>query len=34
MVADLVLVDGDPEADITSLARIRLVLREGRTIFW
>lgn len=34
MVADLVLVDGDPEADITSLARVRLVLREGRTIFW
>lgn len=34
MVADLVLMDGDPEADITSLARVRLVLREGRTIFW
>jgi len=34
MVADIILVDGDPEADITSLARIRLVLREGRTIFW
>lgn len=34
MVADLVIVDGDPEADITSLGRVRMVLREGRTIYW
>ena len=34
MVADLVLVEGDPEVDVTAFGRVRLVLREGRPLFW
>jgi len=34
MVADLVLLDGDPEVDVTAFNRVRLVLREGRALFW
>ena len=34
MVADLVLLDGDPEMDVTAFGRVRLVLREGRALFW
>lgn len=33
MVADLVMVEGDPEVDVTALARVQLVLREGRPLF-
>jgi imidazolonepropionase-like amidohydrolase len=28
--ADLLLVDGDPLADLTALTRVRLVTRDGR----
>jgi imidazolonepropionase-like amidohydrolase len=34
MVADLVLVEGDPEVDAMAFGRVRLVLREGRPLFW
>jgi len=33
MVADLVLVDGDPEVDVNAFGRVRIVLREGRPLF-
>jgi hypothetical protein len=33
MVADLVLLDGDPEVDATAFTRVNLVLREGRPLF-
>jgi imidazolonepropionase-like amidohydrolase len=32
MDADLVVLDGDPESDITVLSRVRAVWREGRSI--
>ena len=31
--ADIVVVDGDPAADISALARVRLTLRRGQTIY-
>jgi len=34
LVADLVLLEGDPEVDVTAFGRVRLVLREGRPLFW
>ncbi|CAN5753627.1 hypothetical protein BH23GEM11_BH23GEM11_14020 [soil metagenome] len=33
MVADLVLVDGDPRADLSALERVRWVLRDGIPIY-
>jgi len=33
MLADLVMVEGDPEVDVTALARVQVVLREGRPLF-
>lgn len=33
MIADLVLVDGDPSADIGALDRVRAVIRDGITIY-
>jgi len=33
MVADLVLVDGDPEVDVNAFGRVRIVFREGRPLF-
>jgi imidazolonepropionase-like amidohydrolase len=33
MDADLVVFDGDPRADIRSLARVRLVLHRGRLVY-
>ena len=33
MAADIVVVDGRPDDDIRALARIRLVLRNGRVIY-
>lgn len=33
MVADLVLLDSDPEVDATAFGQVRMVLREGRPIF-
>ena len=32
-LADLVLVDGDPVADIEALSRVTLVAKEGRIVF-
>jgi imidazolonepropionase-like amidohydrolase len=31
--ADLLIVDGDPTADITALARVRLVMQAGRVVY-
>jgi imidazolonepropionase-like amidohydrolase len=31
--ADIVVVDGDPERDIRSLAKVRYTLRDGRVIY-
>jgi len=31
--ADLLVVDGDPTADISALCRVRLVMQAGRTVF-
>ena len=31
--ADLLVVDGDPMADITALARVRLVMQAGRVVY-
>ena len=33
MAADVVVVDGRPEDDIRALARVRLVVRDGRVIY-
>lgn len=33
MDADLVALDGDPSQDVTAFARVRLTIREGRTIY-
>jgi imidazolonepropionase-like amidohydrolase len=33
MVADLVLLAGDPELDATAFTQVRVVLREGRPLF-
>jgi imidazolonepropionase-like amidohydrolase len=32
LVADLIVVDGDPAADITALRQVRLVLRDGNVV--
>ena len=31
--ADLVLLDGDPVADIEALGRVELVIKEGRIVY-
>jgi len=33
MLADIVLVDGDPSVDLTALDRVRWVLREGAVVY-
>jgi Amidohydrolase family len=33
MIADLILVDGDPTADISAIRRTRFVMRDGRFYF-
>lgn len=33
MVADMVLVEGDPSSDLSALERVRWVLVEGRTVY-
>jgi hypothetical protein len=33
MVADLVLLEGDPEVDVTAFGRVQMVLREARGLF-
>ena len=32
-LADLVLLDGDPIADIEALGRVELVMKEGRIVY-
>jgi imidazolonepropionase-like amidohydrolase len=32
-VADLVLLDGDPDADVTALARVRVTVRAGEVVY-
>ena len=31
--ADLVVLEGDPDADIRALARVRMTMRAGRVIY-
>jgi imidazolonepropionase-like amidohydrolase len=32
-LADLVVLDSDPERDITALARVRFTVRNGRLVY-
>jgi imidazolonepropionase-like amidohydrolase len=33
MIADVVVLEGDPERDITALAKVRYTVRGGRIIY-
>lgn len=33
MLADLVLLDGDPVSDMEALGRVELVMKEGRIVY-